>query len=230
MSRRRDHQRRGLQAPLFQHRRYGSSSPCQHPVIAVWDDHESANNAFEDGAENHSEGSEGAWADREAAARQVYDEWMPLRESAIQRIYRALAFGDLVDLIMLDTRLHGRDLQAAGPVEQDVIDDPERSLLGFDQEMWLEEQLSASTARWRILGQQVMMTQFKAGTAVLNADGWDGYAPARSRLWAFVRAQEIANLVVLTGDIHSSWAADLVEDPNVRPSVETGVGALGLSL
>ena len=88
----------------------------QHPFITVWDDHEFANNTWRDGAENHNpDRGEGEWAARRAAAVQAYLEWMPIREDLATRrprIYRSFAFGDLADLIMLDTRLLDRDEQA----------------------------------------------------------------------------------------------------------------------
>lgn len=184
----------------------------QHPMIAVWDDHESANNSYKDGAENHTEGTEGSWVDRLAAASKAYAEWMPYREGAEGEIYRRLSFGDLVDLFMLDTRIHGRDQLAQGPSDTDTIGDESRTLLGDDQEAWLFEGLSASTATWKLLGQQVVMTQMLAGTVAVNVDQWDGYAPARTRLLTHIKDQNIDNVVVLTGDIHSSWANDVPID------------------
>ena len=78
----------------------------------VWDDHEIANDAYVDGAENHSPDSEGAWTARKAAALQAYHEWMPIRTgSDSSRIYRSFDFGNLVSLHMLDTRLAGRERQ-----------------------------------------------------------------------------------------------------------------------
>lgn len=184
----------------------------QHPFITVWDDHESANDAYKDGAENHDD-SEGAWPDRLGAARKAYAEWMPYREGTEGQIYRRLQFGDLVDLFMLDTRIHGRDRQAQGPSDTDTIGDESRTLLGDDQEAWLLEGLSNSTARWRILGQQVVMTQLLlSGGTVPNVDQWDGYPGARRRLLQHIVDEGIENVVVLTGDIHSSWASEVPID------------------
>ena len=84
----------------------------QHPFICIWDDHEFTNNAWKDGAENHNPDlGEGDYALRKQAAIRAYFEWMPIREVAWrpeQRIYRQFRFGDLADLLMLDTRVHGR--------------------------------------------------------------------------------------------------------------------------
>jgi alkaline phosphatase D len=202
----------------------------QHPMICVWDDHESANDAWRDGAENHNpEQGEGEWSVRRAVATRAYDEYMPIRTSPAgpQRIYRSFAVGSLADLIMLDTRLVGRDQQAAFkggvpslPMNDPTIQDPGRTLLGFEQEAWLNAELSRSKARgatWRFLGQQVMMAQLSEpgqfGANTLNPDQWDGYDPARRRLFAHLAGNGIDNNVVLTGDIHSSWCNDLTTNP-----------------
>ncbi len=193
----------------------------QHPFIAVWDDHESTNNSWKGGAENHTEGAEGTWEERLAFARQAYDEWMPYREQIPGAIYRALPYGDLVDIMMLDTRIHGRDepADAAGT----DWEDPTRTLLGDDQETWLLDQLSASSAKWKIIGQQVVMTPTFVGGSPFNYDQWDGYAPARDRIFEHVEQNGIQNLVVLTGDIHSSWANDLPRDQDAYdPDAKTG--------
>ena len=156
----------------------------QHPFICVWDDHETANNSWRDGASNHDPITEDDWAQRKAVAQRAYSEWIPIRVDSPDRIFRKLPFGDLLDLVMLDTRLWGRDQQVP-PGDVEAIHDPDRSLLGFDQEDWLARQLTESTAQWKIIGQQVMLTQWKSspeqnsegGGSVLNSDAWDGYEP-----------------------------------------------------
>ena len=200
----------------------------QHPFITVWDDHETANNSWRDGAENHNpDGGEGEWRARRRGAVQAYNEYMPIRGASLSddRIYQTLPFGDLADVLMLDTRLHGRDKQVdikAG--ESDIaaadtaISDPKRSLLGRDQEAWLARELRRSKGReqpWRILGQQVMIAQLSRtqGRTIRNTDQWDGYAPTRERLYEVLRERDIRNNVVLTGDIHSSWCNDLSSNP-----------------
>lgn len=136
-----------------------------HPLIAVWDDHELANNAWRDGAQNH-QGEEGDWPSRRDAAIQAWLEWMPVRvnhEQGHTRIYRKFDYGDLLSLVMLDTRLVGRDLQpdeGPGVTAESVgaaMRDPKRRLLGARQESWLRETLVSSKATWQVLGQQVMM-------------------------------------------------------------------------
>jgi alkaline phosphatase D len=208
----------------------------QHPFIPVWDDHEFANDAWRDGAENHNAG-EGPWPARKAAAIRAWREWMPVRGApgSDDRLYRQFAFGDLADLIMLDTRIVGRDAQVP---RNDVaaLERQSRQLLGSAQEDWLLETLRDSTAAgrpWQILGQQVMMSpQVPAGTAAANNDSWDGYRAARQRLFDAATASHVKHLVVLTGDVHSSWAYDLAPRPFDRKSYDaaTGRGAIGTEI
>jgi alkaline phosphatase D len=217
----------------------------QHPFICVWDDHEIANDAYKDGAENHDPATEGQWTARKRQAVRAYNEWIPIRDVTVldDRIFRSFRVGDLADLIMLDTRLYGRDPQAAFkggvpelPVNEPPIADPHRSLLGFDQEAWLYQRLSASKTRgaiWRILGQQVMMAQLSTngGANTINPDQWDGYGPSRQRLYDHLTGNGIDNVVVTTGDIHSSWCNDLSSNPwdiptSYNPS--TGQGIVGV--
>lgn len=124
---------------------------AQHPMIAIWDDHEIANNSYTEGAQNHQP-EEGDYQKRKAAARQAYYEWIPIREN--QPHYRKFSFGKLVDLVMLDERLAGRVKQV------DSISDPNfenenRSMLGEAQLQWLEGELKNSVSTWRIIGNQV---------------------------------------------------------------------------
>ncbi|MEM7609499.1 MAG: alkaline phosphatase D family protein [Myxococcota bacterium] len=183
----------------------------QHTTISVWDDHESANDAWRDGAENHTP-DEGEWAARRSASVQAYFEWMPIREIDGDRVWRRFDFAGLVRLLMLDTRLWGRDEQPEPGDENEA-----RSLLGDDQEAWLLEQLEGDGPAWKVLGQQVMFGHWngpgRGGTFVpFNLDQWDGYRQVRARL--FDAFESAGDVVVLTGDIHSHWALELTRDPN----------------
>ena len=211
----------------------------QHPLIAVWDDHESANDGWFGGAENHDpDEGEGSWAARKSAAMRAWREWMPVREIHADRsgrIFRSFRFGDLADLVMLDGRLHGRDRPAASASELGVMRDPARTMLGAEQEAWLYRQLSRSKTdgtAWRILGQQVpMSTLVDENGEIFMTDKWDGYAATRNRLFDHLEREAIGDLVVLTGDVHSSWAVDLTRDPFDKGyDPKTGRGALGVEL
>jgi alkaline phosphatase D len=217
----------------------------QHPVICIWDDHEITNDAWVDGAQNHTEGAEGSWAERVNVGLKAYYEWMPVREvdpAQPRRNQRAFRVGDLLDLVMLEERLSARSQQLPatvptpfgnGFVQAGAFLDPARTLLGAEQEAWLAQRLRGSDARWKFIGQGVMLAQLKlqgaplaqGGGVFINSDQWDGYQPARDRLFNVLKGDAdhapVGNVVVLTGDIHSSWAADLTQDPN-NPSTATG--------
>ena len=194
----------------------------QHPFITTWDDHEFANNTWRDGADNHFPETEGAWSVRKAAALQAYFEWMPIRELPNGRIWRSFSFGNLVDLMMLDTRIWGRSMQEVEPTAN-----PSRALLGADQEQWLLGRVSTSTARWKVLGQQVQVSPIRPDA---NPDGWEGYPVARTRFLQALTTMRSANVAVLTGDIHSSWAMDVAIDPFTPAAYNpaTGQGSLGV--
>ena len=204
-----------------------------HPFIVVWDDHESANDAWSGGAGNHDP-SKGEWTTRLSAAYRAYREWMPIRESADTGIhlYRSFRFGDLADLVMLDTR-GLRDEQAPN-TDFKLLADPKRSLLGAAQEAWLADQLRSSQragSRWRLLGQQILFTPLSPpGFPVANNDLWDGYAPARNRLFDLFATDKITDVAVLTGDIHSSWAMDVPRNPWTGYDPATGAGSVAVEL
>lgn len=185
----------------------------QHAIIPIWDDHETADDAYEDGAGNHQPDTEGTWNARKQAAKQAYFEWMPIRDPGMQRIHRTLRYGNLADIVLLDTRLEGRDVQLTSSSE--LANEPaSRSLLGAAQEAWLDGELAESRARWVILAQQVMVAQLSfSGGNPFNLDQWDGYPAARGRLLASIRTHAPGRTVVLTGDIHTSWVGRLVDDP-----------------
>lgn len=196
-----------------------------YPFVTVWDDHESANDSYKDGAENHDPQNEGPWADRKTASIRAYKEWMPLRDpdpGNRTRIWRTLHYGDLMDLIMLDTRLYARDEQVSGS----AIDDPQRSMIGPEQLGWLSQELQQSSAQWKVIGQQVMMAPLEVPfIGPVNTDQWDGYRAERQRLYDSILTKNIQNVVVLTGDIHSAWANDL---PTANYNASTGAGAVGV--
>lgn len=196
-----------------------------HPVIAIWDDHEFANDTWSGGAENHTPGDEGEWSARVAAAKQAYFEWMPVRASTEDTVYRRLRFGKLADLHLLDLRSF-RSQQAA--VGSGSVDDPERTLTGRAQLDWLKSGLASSDAAWKLVGTSVMISPVAFGSVpahlleplagllglpkeglAVNVDQWDGYTDDRRELIAHLRDRAIRNTVFLTGDIHMAWANDV---------------------
>jgi len=205
----------------------------QFPFVTIWDDHEVANDAWRDGAENHQI-DEGSYAERKRAAQRAYFEWVPVREFEQQpgRLHRSFSHGDLIDLVLLDTRHWGRDIQR-GSDDPELLDE-DRSILGADQEQWLEDTMLASNARWRLLCQQVMVTSLPLG--IINTDAWEGYPANRERLYRLIQSNTLDNVVILTGDIHMSWAFDIVpedpeaEDPAPAYDPSTGEGSIAVEL
>jgi len=214
----------------------------QHPFINIWDDHESANDAYVDGAENHDP-SEGPWATRKAISKQAFFEWIPIRDNSADTIYRTLNYGNLVDLIMLDTRLEGRDSQI-NDVTNPNLYSPTRTLLGNQQRNWFLNALNNSSAKWKIVGNQVIFSEFHVGWAAqapatpaqtesIFLDIWDGYPAERLTIINYLETNNIDNVVFLTGDFHSTFAFDVADSvtnpgafyaptPNYDPATGNG--------
>lgn len=177
------------------------------PMIAVWDDHESANDSWKDGAENHQSETEGEWAVRKAAAIRAYREWLPVSDAP----YSSFEIGDLATLFRLDTRLEGRDQQFSlakiieGQANPEAMvsalstfrdgewSSPDRQLLGAAQEQWLADGLAQSKSggtTWQVLVQQVLMGKLASPKGMLDLLG-DGLPDfARRRLVASSMAAE----------------------------------------
>ncbi|MFC8099241.1 alkaline phosphatase D family protein [Streptomyces sp. NPDC057363] len=203
------------------------------PVVAIWDDHEIANDTWSGGAGNHTEGAEGTWAARQADAKRAYFEWMPVRPAIAGTTYRRLRFGKLADLSLLDLRSFRSQQVALGDGE---VDDPERTLTGRAQLDWLKSGLASSDTTWRLVGNSVMISPFAIGSIpaellgplaellglpreglALNTDQWDGYTDDRRELLAHLRANAVRNTVFLTGDIHMAWANDVPHNAATYP-------------
>lgn len=211
---------------------------ARHPFITIYDDHEIANDWWREGAENHDD-SEGAFIDRLAAGLQAWREWLPLRPFSATdplRAWRRMQFGDLVDLWAIDTRLY-RDQQPTNAIVgygsvDPAVDSPTRTILGAEQRTWLKAGLASSTARWKVLSNQVPFYPFVVGAALPNAleqaldplDGtlpplpatltvedWNGYRAEQQEMMAVMA--EAQNVVVLTGDYHESFAAEVPIHP-----------------
>jgi alkaline phosphatase D len=196
----------------------------QYPFICVWDDHESANDAWVGGAQNHTPTIEGLWQTRKNNAIKAYFEWMPIRETSFQNsIYRKIEYGDLVNLYMLDTRLEGRMMQLSAT--SPGLNNPDRTLLGATQKEWLKNELLNSKSQWNIIAQQVMMAPLlNQWNLPVNTDIWDGYPVERSEILNFIVDYDVQNVVVLTGDFHTSWANNLPLSNYVPASGENSAG------
>jgi alkaline phosphatase D len=203
-----------------------------HPFIAVWDDHEFADNAWFGGSGSQETPGTG-WSVRRRAATRAYIEWMPVRETgSFESIHlnRSFALGDLATLVVLDTR-SARDGQV-NPDDGRGLADPRRRLMGARQEQWLADTLRASKqagARWSLVGQQVMFSPFTVpGLPVKNPDAWDGYQAERARVRDLLAS--VGNAAILSGDVHSSWAFDVPRDPWNLYRADTGEGSIAVEL
>ncbi|MEZ6024128.1 MAG: alkaline phosphatase D family protein [Hyphomonadaceae bacterium] len=231
------------------------------PMSVTWDDHELTNDTWREGAQNHQPDSEGTFVDRIAAASKAYFDWMPIRrpDPRSPRVYRSFDWGDLARIVMLDTRFIGRDRQidyrnallpqlaqggadAAAVVAEfrrTILDDPNRTMMGLDQERWAAQTLAESKRRgqpWQIIAQQVVMGEqiaapglsrllpddvssgsrawFTAGEQV-SAMGlpWnlDSWGGYQAARTRFLNdcANHANNTVVLGGDSHNCWINNL---------------------
>ncbi len=148
----------------------------QHPWITTWDDHETTDNSYRTGANNHTEGAEGCWEERMGWALRAYFEWMPIRDNGLGfdapkegpgatcpstgergllpeglgRIYRTIPYGSLIDFILLDTRLAGRAPQNG----VDIVSE-EQTILGAEQREWFLQELPRRTALWKVVANGV---------------------------------------------------------------------------
>lgn len=192
------------------------------PWLVVFDDHELQNNW----ADEIPEKPQPDFRARRAAALQAYYENMPLRSAAFPRgidmqLYRRVGWGQLATFHMLDTRQYRTDQPCGDKFRADCAGrfDPSATLTGAEQERWLINGFRESQARWDLLGQQVFFAgvELKEGPATgVNPDAWDGYVANRDRIIAGLVASPVRNAVVLTGDVHSHWAAEISQRPGGR--------------
>jgi alkaline phosphatase D len=211
------------------------------PWLVTLDDHEVDNNWAGDVPQDPEKQSKEDFLRRRAIAFQAYYEHMPLRRTSFPngssaQIYRRLSFGNLVDFSLLDTRQYRSD-QANGdgwdsPTPESM--DPSRTLLGEKQERWLLDGLSASQAKWKVLAQQVFFARrdgaFGPEKESYSMDAWDGYPVARQRVLNFLEEKNISNTVVLTGDVHSSWANEVKANFDDKNSKNVAVEFVGTSI
>ena len=226
------------------------------PFIVTWDDHEVENNyagliSEDNDVPGRTPVSTDTFRQRRANAYRAYFEHMPLGNGAVligsaARLFRRFDFGRLAEINVLDTRQFRTNQPCGGPFDQlppagdDLAfacgqeRDPAATMTGAFQEAWLKNGLASSKARWNVIAQQVMMTRMNfaptAPAPIFNMDAWDGYAAARNRLLGFVGDRAIPNVVVVTGDVHSSWVADLRADFDVAGSPVVATELVGTSI
>ncbi|KAG7878395.1 hypothetical protein KL925_004296 [Ogataea polymorpha] len=216
------------------------ASHAKFPWIVVWDDHEVADNSWLRGSVN-SDGFQ-FYKRRENAIR-AYMEWMPIRPNASNpyKIWRKLEFGNLIDLMMLDTRHYSRDITDVYRNTQliaGLADVEERTMMGFDQEDWLYESLKNSDKVWKLIGSQTVIAEVDFTPigdiigppfAVKNYDTFDGYTANRRRLLEAISQNHVNNTVILAGDFHIAWINELFLNKS-EYDMTTGKGSLAVEL
>ncbi|MEV6371835.1 alkaline phosphatase D family protein [Micromonospora musae] len=204
---------------------------ARFPWAVTWDDHEVENN-YADGTSEDAAQSPEDFLRRRAVAYQAYYEHMPLRRISIphgpdMRLYRRLRYGNLAEFNILDGRQYRSDQVPTGS------DDPSRTMLGNAQEKWLLDGMSASRARWNVLGNQTVIAEADRDPGpgkTLSDDNWSGYPAARQRLFDGVVERRVENMVVVTGDAHCSMVAELKQNFDDQSSRTVGVEFLGTSI
>ena len=225
------------------------------PWLVTWDDHE-VQNDYAGLAVGENGPQVPDFAARRTAAYQAFYEHMPVRASVLTRavagltsgaeirIYSRVPYGQLATLTMLDARQYKSPqvCTPGGKPGSGIIDpadcpawaDPARTMLGFEQERWLDAGWQSSkNSAWNILGQQSLLGQrdWKPGPEQsLWNDGWDGYTAARSRLVDSVRRNSVSNFVVLGGDVHENWVGHIKADYGQPTSPVVGVEFCGTSI
>jgi alkaline phosphatase D len=188
---------------------------ARFPWAVTWDDHE-VKNDYANTQQEHA----GDITDLRAAAYQAWYEHQPVRRpvsTTAPRIYRRLKWGRLAQIDLVDGRQY-RTVPPCGWGEADACApayDPKVTMLGFPQEKWLYDGLAASSARWNILGSNVMVGRLDHDGASGNRlwhDAWDGFPAARNRLTDAWVQHRVSNPVVVTGDWHSTFVNDIHRD------------------
>ena len=242
------------------------------PFIVVWDDHEFANDAWQDHAVDFADaqGDEKS-PERRAAATQAWHEFIPVDISLYKdrsfpediTIYRSFRYGKHLELALTDQRYYRSDhVIPEGPVDQlvgktgentafgarifaqkpgfDVREaESEVSMLGDAQREWLLDTLTQSDATWKFWGSQTLVAEMMldlrnrdlAGPLdhqfYFKLDHWDGFRSERAQLLGALKDTE--NLVVVSGDIHGFYAAELQEnfdEPGEPAAVEFTVSGI----
>ena len=197
------------------------------PWFVMWDDHEVENNYAGLTPQNPDDAT--GFSDRRAAAYKAWWEHQPTRlpspNGADYRVYRQARWGKLVSLTLLDGRQYRSD-QACDDVTLSLDppcpewSDATRTMLGDEQEQWLLDALDGSDAVWNVVGNQTVFSNSMFNGAVLNYDQWDGYPAQRARILEHLATNEIANVVMITGDIHLAAVGQLrAGDPGVGTPV-----------
>ncbi|MEO7433528.1 MAG: alkaline phosphatase D family protein [Dokdonella sp.] len=212
-----------------------------YPWLVTWDDHEVSND-YAGSVSRYGE-TPSAFVQRRTSAYRAYYEHMPLRArhrpgAGGMSLYRRAQFGDLATFNILDDRQY-RSAHACAEQGEKVADCPQRwsraqTMLGDTQQRWLEDGLTSSATRWKVIAQQTLIAPFVSrkndGREVVWTDGWDGYAGARAHLLDFIAERRVPDVVTLGGDVHAFYATDLKTDFDDPDSPVVATEFVGTSL
>jgi len=210
----------------------------QYPFIITWDDHETANDSYKDGASNHSP-EEGSWQDRKSVAAQAFHEWMPIRTNDsgnLLDITRSFEIGDLATFFLPESRLQYRNKQEGIFGLFPELDNADRGMLHPDNLNWFKNGLSNSDAKWKVMVSPVTFSTLIIGQnpTFRNPDLWDGYPHQRQNILDHIANNNIENFVAISGDYHMAYALDIphqIHNPsnlnNYNP--ESGAGSIGVN-
>jgi phosphodiesterase/alkaline phosphatase D-like protein len=176
-----------------------------HPTAHIWDDHE-----VED---NYTENNPRPSDLQRAAGYAVSTEWLPRLAVGGERhrLYRSIRLGRECEVFLLDQRQYRTGDDDGQP----------RQILGRTQMDWLKAALKASTARWKIIANQVMFVPLGAGGQGINSDQWDGYPAEQEELRGWIGDQQISDVLFVTGDIHTFFTAEVLRGGTSGRSVAT---------
>ena len=225
------------------------------PMIAVWDDHEITNDTWKGGAQNHNKG-EGLFEDRKDNAIKAYYEWMPIRENKEKdKIWRSFSIGNLINLVMLDTRFFGRDkqLEINSYINDKTLDKERykqdllkpRDLLGKEQLGWVSKKINKKY-KWSIIGQQLLIgpkylpgifksDKLNSSRSYLAKQLAGEKLPTNTDQWDGYPAEreklykvisESQSNVILAGDSHNAWFSNLYNEDNKFMGIEVGAPAI----
>ncbi len=222
------------------------------PWIVTWDDHEVQNDYAGTQAGNSGKPVADFMARRHAAYQAFY-EHMPVRRAHFEqliggngenaRVFSSVPYGRLATIYTLDDRQF-RDPQACTPGGRTgggrldpatcaIWNQPQRTMLGEEQEGWLKREFEKSTGLWNIIGQQTIFGSrnfdVNGGQRYWN-DGWDGYPAARQRLIDSMIQTRLSNPVMLGGDLHENWVGHVLADYANPRSAPVGVEFCGTSI
>ncbi|KAI8255455.1 Alkaline phosphatase D [Colletotrichum sp. SAR11_239] len=219
------------------------ASHQQFPWIPVWDDHEVSDNTWRDGASELNNTEESFIMDGGVSVDQrKMNAVLPIRQVDMDdnlRIWRDFSFGNLFDLIMLDTRQYDRaitDVYWNTDYVNSIKNEASRSLMGPRQETWFYRTLRDSSTRgaqWRVIGNQIIFSRMNESLSFgaenpFNTDQWDGYQANRNRTFEVLYEQNVSNNIFLAGDSHASWVSDLVWLGEHEYDQKTGSGSVGV--